>query len=57
MIAVIDERWRGQGDARPILTVRPGNLGEVLVTTPLERALSLAGGISEASNAVVEVAP
>ena len=48
---MIDERPHGQGDAHRIPVVRPANPGNVLVTTPFERVLTLP------SNGNLEVAP
>ena len=53
---MIDERRRGQGDARRILATRPGNPGDVSVTALLQSVLMLAAGISELSDGAVEVA-
>ena len=48
---MIDGRRRGERDARCILAVRLGNPGNVLVTTPFGRVLTLP------SNGNLEVAP
>jgi hypothetical protein len=53
---VSDERRRGRGDTRRILALRPGNPGNLLVTTPLGPALTLASGTPEAVDGAVEVA-
>ena len=50
-----DQRRRGQGDARRILAVGPGNPGRVPATTPLARVLTTAAEVA-VSDGRVEVA-